>query len=177
MKRAAGVITSDNTDQSQRVIEAVLNAGTPSATYTITASGKTPVVATLCWTDPPGIPVNLTASMHNFVDTGRKLINDLDLRIVDNATNKTFFPWTLTDQSRRGGEKADNIRDNVEKVELGDSLVPGHTYTINVTPQGHPAARSAGVFAADQRRRRNGRLRFRGYPQAGPRWIRSRSMA
>lgn len=134
MKRAASVITSDNTDHSQQVIEAVLNGTTASATYNITASGKTPVVATLCWTDPPGVPVNVTASMHNFVDTGRKLINDLDLRIMDNVTNKVYFPWTL-DRTNPGAaaKKADNIRDNVEKVELGDSLVPGRSYTITVT--------------------------------------------
>jgi len=137
MKRAAAVITSDNTDHSQQVIEGILNGTTASAIYTITASGKTPVVATLCWTDPPGVPVNVTASMHNFVDTGRKLINDLDLRIVDVTTNKTYFPWTL-DRTKPGAaaKKADNIRDNVEKVEVGDSLVPGRTYSINITHKG-----------------------------------------
>jgi hypothetical protein len=137
MKRAAAVITSDNTDHSQQVIEALLNGTTASATYTITASGKTPVLATLCWTDPPGVPVNVTSSMHNFVDTGRKLINDLDLRIVDNTTGTTYFPWTL-DRTKPGAaaKKADNIRDNVEKVELGDSLVPGRSYTITVTHKG-----------------------------------------
>ncbi|HEY1215941.1 MAG TPA: S8 family serine peptidase, partial [Bryobacteraceae bacterium] len=137
MKRAASVITSDNTDQSQRMIEGVLNGTTPSATYNVTASGKTALVATLCWTDPPAAPVNVTASMHNYVDTGRKLINDLDLRIVDNTTGKTYFPWTL-DRTHPGAaaKKADNIRDNVEKVELGDSLVPGRTYTITVTHKG-----------------------------------------
>ena len=137
MKRAASVITSDNTDHSQQIVEAALNGTTPSATYTITASGKMPVVATLCWTDPPGVPVNVTASVKNFVDTGRKLINDLDLRIVDNSTSTTYFPWTL-DRTKPGAaaKKADNIRDNVEKVELGDSLVPGRTYMITVTHKG-----------------------------------------
>ena len=137
MKRAASVITSDNTDHSQQVIEATLNGTTASATYNITASGKSPVVATLCWTDPPGVPVNVTSSMHNYVDTGRKLINDLDLRIVDNTTPRTYFPWTL-DRTKPGAaaKKTDNIRDNVEKVELGDSLVPGRSYTITVTHKG-----------------------------------------
>ncbi|HVU97615.1 MAG TPA: S8 family serine peptidase [Puia sp.] len=137
MNRAASVITSDNTDHSQQVIEATLNGTTASASYSITASGKSPVVATLCWTDPPGIPVNVTASMHNYIDTGRKLINDLDLRIVDNTTGKVFFPWTL-DRTKPGAaaKKMDNIRDNVEKVELGDTLVPGRSYTINVTHKG-----------------------------------------
>ncbi|HEY4334842.1 MAG TPA: S8 family serine peptidase [Puia sp.] len=137
MKRAASVITADKNDQSQRVIEAVLNGVTASATYPITASGNTPVIATLCWTDPPGFGVNVPSGIHNFIDTTRKLINDLDLRIVDNVTNKVYFPWTL-DRTNPGAaaKKADNIRDNVERVDLGDSLVPGRSYTITVTHKG-----------------------------------------
>ena len=138
MERAASVITADLGDQSQRIIQATLdNALNASAAFSITASGKMPVVATICWTDPPGIPVSIPAGTHNFVDTGRKLINDLDLRITDNATGKVFLPWILNPSNRgAAATKGDNIRDNVEKVELGDSLVPGRSYTVTITHKG-----------------------------------------
>lgn len=134
MQRAAGVITSDKNDQSQRIIQSTLNGTTATETYTITASGKTPVVATLCWTDPPGIPVTIPTSTHNFQDAGIKLMNDLDLRITDNTTGKVYQPWILNPvKPGAAATKGDNFRDNVEKVELGDSLIPGRTYTIAVT--------------------------------------------
>jgi hypothetical protein len=59
MVRAAGVITSDNTDHSQQIIESSLVQGTTdNASYSVVASGKTPLWATICWTDPPGTPVS-----------------------------------------------------------------------------------------------------------------------
>ncbi|GGB14252.1 hypothetical protein GCM10011511_42560 [Puia dinghuensis] len=137
LQRAAGVITSDNTDQSQRVIESQLNGTTASQTYTVTASGKTPVTATLCWTDPPGAPVTIPSGIHNFKDTGIKLVNDLDLRITDNTTGKVYMPWILNPSNPgAAATKGDNIRDNVEKVELSDSLIPGRAYTVAVTHKG-----------------------------------------
>jgi hypothetical protein len=138
MQRAAGVITADKNDQSQRVIQSTLDNGVNATqSYTIIASGKTPVVATLCWTDPPGVPVAIPSATHNFADVGIKLINDLDLRITDNASGKVFFPWILNPtKPGNAATKGDNIRDNVEKVELGDSLIPGHSYTVSVMHKG-----------------------------------------
>ena len=138
MARAASVITSDNTDQSQVIKESSLTNGTKDTeTFTVTASGKTPVTATICWTDPPGVPINVPANESNFKDVGIKLINDLDLRIKDNTTGTTYMPWVLTPANpAAAATKGDNIRDNVEKVELNDSLIPGRTYTITVSHKG-----------------------------------------
>jgi Subtilase family/GEVED domain/Secretion system C-terminal sorting domain len=137
MVRAAGVITSDNTDHSQQIIESSLTQGSQdSRSYTVVASGKTALWATICWTDPPGTPVANAESIANFQDVGIKLVNDLDLRITDNTTNTVYMPWVLNPAPASRGNaatKGDNIRDNVEKVELTDSAVPGRTYTITVT--------------------------------------------
>jgi hypothetical protein len=136
MPNAAAVITADNTDHSQQITEASLTGATP-VTYTITASGKTPIKATLCWTDPPGVPVKNPDATHNFVDAGIKLIDDLDLRIKDNVTNKIYMPWIL-DPTRpsNAATTGDNIRDNVERVEMTDSLIPGRSYTVTVSHKG-----------------------------------------
>jgi hypothetical protein len=143
IEKAAAVITadttSDSTARSQRIIQSALsNSGaTDSAVYVVAASGKLPLLATICWTDPPAVPVSIPVNLHNFQDTSRKLINDLDLRIRDNTTQKVYLPWIL-DPNNPGNAatKGDNIRDNVERVELGDSVVPGRTYTITVTHKG-----------------------------------------
>jgi hypothetical protein len=137
MVRAAGVITSDSTDHSQQIIESSLVQGTTdNATYSVVASGKTPLWATICWTDPPGTPVTIPSSESNFQDVGLKLVNDLDLRITDNTTSTVYMPWVLNPASGSQGNaatKGDNFRDNVEKVELTDSAVPGRAYTITIT--------------------------------------------
>jgi hypothetical protein len=135
MQKAASVITSDNSDQSQQIHESSLTNGTKdSETFTITASGKTAVSATICWTDPPGTPPDIPINEKDFQDVGIKLVNDLDLRIMDNTTSKIYTPWILNPSSpAAAATKGDNFRDNVEKVELGDSLIPGRSYTITVT--------------------------------------------
>ena len=138
MQRAASVITSDNTDQSQQIHESSLTNGTKdSETFTITASGKTPVYATISWTDVAGTPPNIPNNEVDFKDVTIKLVNDLDLRITDNTTGKIYMPWILNPSSpAAAATKGDNIRDNVEKVELGDSLIPGRTYTLTITHKG-----------------------------------------
>jgi len=138
MQAAAGVITSDNTDQSQMVRESSLTNGTKDVeTFIVTASGKTPIKATICWTDPAANPASIPVNEHNFADTSRKLINDLDLRIKDNTTGQVYMPWILDPKNPgHAATKGDNIRDNVEKVELLDSLIPGRSYTITVSHKG-----------------------------------------
>lgn len=136
MERAAAVITADNGDHSQQIIQGSLT-GTAPTTYVVTASGKTPVVATICWTDIPGTPATIPDNSHNFKDAGIKLVNDLDLRITDNVSNKVYFPWILNPNNPgAAATKGDNIRDNVEKVELSDSLIPGRSYTVTVSHKG-----------------------------------------
>lgn len=143
IEKAAAVITadttSDSTARSQRIIQSTLtNSGaTDSAVYVVAASGKMPFLATICWTDPPATPVSIPVNSHNFQDTSIKLINDLDLRIRDNTTQKVYLPWILDAKNPgNAATKGDNIRDNVERVELGDSVVPGRTYTITVSHKG-----------------------------------------
>lgn len=135
MQKAAAVITADNTDQSQQIKQSSLTQTTKDQeTFAVTASGKMPLMATICWTDPPGTIASIPVGSHNFQDTVRKLVNDLDLRITDNVTNKVYYPWVLDPfNPGNAATKGDNIRDNVERVELGDSTVPGRTYTITVS--------------------------------------------
>jgi Subtilase family/GEVED domain/Secretion system C-terminal sorting domain len=141
MQKAASVVTSDTSAlRDQQIFEKNLVNGTHDAdNFSIVASGKTPVTATISWTDPPATPNTTTK-----IDTTRKLVNDLDLRISD-GTN-TFLPWILNPANpSAAATKGDNIRDNVEKIEI-DSLIPGKTYTISVTHKG-TLARGAQAYS------------------------------
>ena len=138
IQKAAAVIKADNTDQSQVIKQSSLTNGTKDAeSFVVTASGKMPVTATICWTDPPGTPASIPVNSHNFQDVGIKLVDDLDLRITDMTTNKVYMPWILTPTNPgAAATKGDNIRDNVEKVELNDSLIPGRVYTVSISHKG-----------------------------------------
>jgi len=146
MERAASVITSDNSAAKDQIIaENILTNGSHEAdSITVVASGKQPLTATISWTDPAATPVtNITA---NFQDTARKLINDLDVRIIDQASGIPYLPWVLNPKNRpAAATTGDNIRDNVEKIQL-DSLIPGRTYKIKVTHKG-TLARGAQAYS------------------------------
>jgi hypothetical protein len=136
--KAAAVITSDNSNQVQQIHESSLTQGTKdSETWNIIASGKMQVSATICWTDPPAVPASIPSNEHNFKDNTLKLTNDLDLRITDNTTAIVYMPWVLNPANPGAAAfKSDNFRDNEEKVELSDSLIPGRSYTITITHKG-----------------------------------------
>jgi len=86
--------------------------------------------ATICWTDPPGTPVE------NSVDPPDKmLVNDLDLRIETYPAGTVYSPWVL-DAAYPGtaATTGDNNTDNVEQVVIDAS--PGDSYVLRVTHKG-----------------------------------------
>jgi hypothetical protein len=129
MQKAVAVITSNNTDQLLQ--ENLLTQGSHDAdNISVVASGKSVLTATISWTDPPGNVATPTGA--NFADISPKLINDLDIKITDNTTNKVYSPWVLDPNNRPAAATTGNNKlDNVEKIEV-DSLIPGRTYTITV---------------------------------------------
>jgi len=132
IQKAAGVITSDTSaSRNQAIYENTLTSSTAD-TYSlnVVASGNGPLVATICWTDPPG-DVSTTNLLNN---TSKKLINDLDIRITDGTT--TWYPYVL-DPSHpwNAATTGDDAINNVEEVVI-KNVVPGHTYTIKVTHKG-----------------------------------------
>lgn len=136
MEKAASVITSDNTAKKDQMIvqDQLTNTTNDADNFTVVASGTQPLTATICWTDPAGVPVtNITSNFH---DAGIKLVNDLDLRITDVAAGTVYQPWILNPANPSAAAiRGDNIRDNVEKVQV-DSLIPGKTYKITVSHKG-----------------------------------------
>jgi len=112
-----------------------LTSGTPN-TKNIVASGTEPLKVTISWIDPEYVlPANLTwAAAYN--NRSSRLVNDLDLRIVDTTTGTIYQPWKLNPLApMTPATKGDNTVDNVEQVVI-DSPVTGRTYRIEITNKG-----------------------------------------
>ncbi|PWK28983.1 putative secreted protein (Por secretion system target) [Arcicella aurantiaca] len=128
-ERAAQVI--DNKDQNHFISESLLYQNSIN-TIQVVASGKSPITATICWTDPEATPTE--AKAENLNSRKPKLINDLDIRISD-GTN-TYYPWVLNpDAPSQGATQGDNFRDNIEQIYI-EKPVYGKTYTITVRHKG-----------------------------------------
>ncbi|MBN8690651.1 MAG: S8 family serine peptidase [Armatimonadetes bacterium] len=85
---------------------------------------------TICWTDPAG---NVVAETLN--DRTPKLVNDLDLRVINTDTNTTYLPWKLDPNNpANAATRGDNIVDNVEQV-LVNNPTSGN-YNIRVSHKG-----------------------------------------
>ena len=124
-ERAAQVLT--NKDQNHFISESLLFQNSTN-TFQIVASGKSPITATISWTDPEGVPTE--PKPENLNNRKPKLINDLDVRITDGKT--IFLPWVLNpDIPTQGAIQGDNFRDNVEQVYI-EKPIAGKTYTITV---------------------------------------------
>jgi PKD repeat protein len=126
--KAATVIYNDSVTSLIR--EAVLN-NQETREITVTAKGNEPLVATVCWTDPAGTPG--PAALNSRL---KMLVNDLDVRLINNSSQAITLPWRLNpDSVTSAARKNDNSVDNVEKIELPNP-VAGQTYTIRVSHKG-----------------------------------------
>ncbi|MBL7871873.1 MAG: S8 family serine peptidase [Cyclobacteriaceae bacterium] len=97
----------------------------------LTPKANTKITATIAWTDPAGNPVGSSLDPTNLM-----LVNDLDMRILDDANNQQM-PWKLNPEDAALGEPAfrgDNFRDNIEKIEF-ESPEP-RSYTLRVSHKG-----------------------------------------
>jgi PKD repeat protein len=129
VENAANVLLKRD-NQGYFVEELTLN-NNQAIEKTFTVDGSAPIIATICWTDPAGVPEAVSLDPSKLM-----LVNDLDMRITG-SDNTTFFPWRLdpalpnTDSPNAAATKGDNFRDNVEKIEI---LTPAAgTYTLKIT--------------------------------------------
>jgi len=120
---AANVIKYDGT--TDYILETSLSSG-GSFQINFNSDGTTPLVATICWTDPAG--PSIAASLD---PTTKMLVNDLDMRITKSGS--TYYPWKLdaANPSNAATNSGDNNTDNVEKIEIS-SHASGE-YTISIT--------------------------------------------
>lgn len=116
VEAAAKVILSKD-DINTRLIESTLASNQTFELELLPAENQK-ITATLVWTDPAGN--NPPASLN---PTTLMLINDLDMKIVDDNGNEQL-PWILNPASpNAAATRGNNFRDNVEKIEF-DSPQP-----------------------------------------------------
>lgn len=127
-RKASDVILQDNV-KSLLTEDTLYNQGVNE--FTVTAKGTEPLIATLCWTDYQGTPG--PAAYNSRI---RMLVNDLDLRVINESNQVESLPWRLVaDSAIYAAKKGDNIVDNVEKVEL-TAPTAGQTYKIKISHKG-----------------------------------------
>lgn len=129
-KFAAETITKSMNDEAI-IDERTLNNNS-TYSFNFTTSTNTKLIATLCWTDVPANSVSGPSVLNN---TTPRLINDLDIRLTKDGV--TYFPWTLTLDPSLGilNEKADNIRDNIERIDI--EIPEAGTYTLTISHKGN----------------------------------------
>jgi len=136
---AAGLMGQDATNGLRNNIKEVLLPNGQSVQFPVVSPGGTdhPLKVTICWTDPPAT-ANAETNLNN---PARKLINDLDLRVIGpgNTTNYPFVLYPdLTNQSASvrslPATNADNVLDNVEQVSIANPT--NGTYLVRVTHKG-----------------------------------------
>jgi len=129
-RSAALLIESNYTSQALANIKEVRLLSGDFIEFPVVATNNKALRATICWTDPPGTPASPSLN-----PTNRMLVNDLDLRVVS-LGGTTNSPWVLNPASvTNAATKGDNIRDNVERVDI--AAPTSGTYTVRVTHKGN----------------------------------------
>ncbi|MGL2962721.1 S8 family serine peptidase [Flavobacterium sp. RSB2_4_14] len=122
-KAAAEAIT--NNGLASWVSEENLN-NNQTFSMTVNASGTSPLIASITWTDLPGAITTDITSPNNPTPA---LVNDLDIRITRNST--IYSPWKLTnDPASPAVRTGDNNVDNVEQVKLDNPTAGQYTITV-----------------------------------------------
>jgi len=101
----------------------------------ISANNDEELKLTITWIDP-AVENFKTMIGEILVDTSSKLVNDLDVRIIDTETNEEYLPWKLDLANVTGAAvKGDNTVDNIEQI-LIKSPVVGRQYKVVVSNKG-----------------------------------------
>ena len=120
LEKAAAIIEKDVTE-TNTIVTFNLNENATKTLYFLVLDEGT-LAATLSWYDP-----------HAEEDAANTLVNDLDLRIIQD--NTTYFPWKLpTDAQQAVAVLGDNSADNLEQIKVSENL--GGAYTIEVSHKG-----------------------------------------
>lgn len=125
-KKAVETINGNGLDSW--IAEEKLNQG-QTYVLNVKSNGTSPLIASITWTDVPGVATASSASVNN---PAPALVNDLDIRVTRNGT--TYFPWKLDQLTFRSVNTGDNNLDNVEQVKI--NAPAAGDYTITITHKG-----------------------------------------
>ncbi|MBL0174668.1 MAG: S8 family peptidase [Ignavibacteria bacterium] len=128
-KAAADLIAQEAACGGHLFNNGALAAGDDTLRVRVQSDG-TPLKATICWIDPPAVPIPIDTGVCN--NPSPRLVHDLDLRV--NGAAGTALPWILKGLSDPSAVavQGDNVLDNVEQVFI-PAPVAGEFYTISIT--------------------------------------------
>ncbi|SEH77954.1 Por secretion system C-terminal sorting domain-containing protein [Paenimyroides aquimaris] len=100
--------------------------------YEFEYDGAEPLVATIAWNDPAGT-VTSQANLNL-----AKLVNDLDLRLINTDNNTVYYPWSLVHNIGLAATSTgiavrdvDNTRDNIEKIEPENAAAGNYKLVVS----------------------------------------------
>lgn len=100
----------------------------------VVAKSDEPLKVTISWVDPAAVPFTTDNDLQN--NHASRLINDLDVRIIDTVTNAVYYPWKLdVNNPMANATTGDNLVDNVEQIII-ETPVANRTYTVQVSNKG-----------------------------------------
>lgn len=124
-RRSAEIMSANAINDGAIIMESSLFDG-ESIGFDLVATGSEPLRATLVWTDVPG-----TVPQAALNPTDLALVNDLDMRILDDSSN-TFSPYVLDPtMPTQAATTGDNFRDNVEIIHIGSPNI-NEVFTLNI---------------------------------------------
>lgn len=131
-ERAAELLSSEHACGEHVFNTLYLDGGVPDTGFTVRSTGA-PLKVTICWNDPPALPLPLDSSVLN--NTAPRLVHDIDLRVRDSAG--VHYPWVLGGLANPSAPAStgDNTLDNVEQILIA-APVAGKRYTIEVSHKG-----------------------------------------
>ncbi len=111
-----------------------LKSSAPNFTKEIKARGNEPLKVSISWVDPAIAYFTTDADMQN--NHTSRIVNDLDLRVVEVSSGTTYYPWKLDiSDPNANATKGDNLVDNVEQVVIDNPIANG-IYRIVVSNKG-----------------------------------------
>lgn len=94
-------------------------------------AGTLPIKASISWIDPAATPFTSDNDLQNNHTT--RIVNDLDLRIVDTVDNSVYYPYKLdVNNPMAAATTGDNTVDNVEQINI-TAPVEGRKYRIEIS--------------------------------------------
>jgi len=129
---AASQLLQDESQTEKAQILTISLSNQDTLDFEISVDGTVPLTATLAWLDPPADPLR----SNELNNRSKKLINDLDLRIISLDDRQTYLPYKLDPATPDApATKGDNELDNIEKIYV--SNLPGGKYLVSVTHKGN----------------------------------------
>ena len=100
-------------------------------TKEIKAIGNEPLKVSISWVDPAIAPFTTDLDMQQ--NHTSRIVNDLDLRVIEVGTGTVYYPWKLDIANpNANATKGDNTVDNVEQIVI-DSPTADAIYRIEVS--------------------------------------------